>query len=127
MKTHIFFFNSLFPNISPYSFFTALMTNCIGKIAFTPKFSTSHFFFQFRYFQKNFLCCNTLHSLNNFGRAKCWDRLYKKTNMIFICPNFYKKHLVSFRNFKANVFDFIINFFVKNNLAIFRWAYKVVK
>ncbi len=47
-------------------------------------------------------------------------------NMISICANLQELELVSLLNFQANLFQYLINFTVKDGSSILSWKYQVV-
>ena len=48
-------------------------------------------------------------------------------NMILVCSNFQKLHLVALRNFKAYLFQYFINLLVKHNPAVLRRKTQVAR
>ena len=58
------------------------------------------------------LAVKLLNHTDDFARTICWNRLYKKMDVIFVCSNFDKLNLITVCNFQANVPQYFVNLFI---------------
>ncbi len=123
----IFFFCSLCFHICLYGIFISMTTYRINVIALCPKLSTPKLPLYFWVKLENFFGCDAFYCLDYSCWTHHWDALYQKMNMIFIRSNLYEGYFISFRYFKTNLFQTLINSLRKYYPTIFCRAYKVVQ
>src|SRR4030042_4880269 len=127
MYLFIFFFSALCLHICLYGIFIAMTTNCINIKSFCPKFTTPKFFLYFWMKLEYFFCRDTFYCLDYPCWTHHWYTLYQKMNVILIGSNLYKSYFKSFRNFKTNLLQTLINRFRKNYSTIFGRTNKMIK
>jgi hypothetical protein len=127
MKNFVVFFNALISDISGYTRFISEFADSVHKISVCPKFSTPQFLFHFRMLLENLSCCQTFHHPHYLAWTHPRYALNQKMDMIFVNSNLQKTDLISFRYFKTDVFQTLINCFTENNPTVLSWTDKMVK
>ena len=127
MENSIIFRNTLVSDIFRYTGFVSEFAHRVHKVTVCPKFTTPQLLLHPRMLLENFSGCQTFHCRDNLSRTLLWYTLHQKMDMVFVNPYFQKSNLVSFRYFKTDVFQTLINGFVEHYSTIFRWANKMIQ
>ena len=126
MQLFVLTFSSLILDILTNDIFSGMFTNGRYKKTVRPELSSPKLFLNRRSLREYFSGCNTLHFCHQLCRAISWNRLDQKMNMVALGSNFQKPNLITFRYFKANVFQQLINFLSDHKPSILGHEHEMI-
>lgn len=86
-------------------FFVTMQAHGVDVVSCCPEFATPEELLDFRVFQENLFCGDTLGDLGDLGGQHYRDRLDQKVNMVFVGSNLNKVQVIRWCKFNANFLE----------------------
>ena len=119
-------FRSLVFNVFPDRIFIPMLTNGACKITICPEFPSPQFLSYFGTALEYFSRGEAFYHRYDLGHTICRNGLHQKMNMILICTNLQKFHLISLLYIQTYFLQNLIHVDVKDHTPILGWKHQMV-
>jgi hypothetical protein len=127
MPLRIGFFTALLPDLCANDGFIPMTTYGTDAIPFRPQFATPQTLFDCRDAVQDLAGREAFDDLDHLGWALVRHRLHQKMDMIFLRANLQKGYVIPLGDVSADVSEYGVDFWIKDDPAILRRTHDMVK